>query len=111
MEAEGGACACKAKECGYCTMNVDCTEAGKTKCNTDKKKCVDCFPACSGETAECKADTGACVGCIVDTDCTQSDKAKCKDDTNICVRCTADKDCTEAEKPTCKADSGTCVAE
>src|SRR5215203_5945460 len=62
----------------------------RTVCTTDPD------PACSGETPRCLLQggpTGFCVGCIDNSDCTQTGRQACDPDTRTCRACAEHSDC------------------
>ena len=56
-----------------CTATADCADAGMS--------------------GVCETDSGKCVECLMDSDCTATTKPICDKTANTCVRCTTDAQC------------------
>lgn len=91
----------------------ECT--GGTQCDEDSGRCVECLQDsdCSaGSGGRCVA--GACAGCQADSDCVAPDAPHCDMAAERCVGCSEDAHCQGIEEgerslPVCDANAGRCV--
>jgi len=117
--------------CAECASNEDCSEPGKPACMLGKcRECGSqvscgsanaCYPKdfkcdtrctgdgdCPGDAAFCVAESGACVGCQVDSDCAATPKTPiCEPTRAQCSECRSDRDCGAAA-PACDLNDGKC---
>lgn len=73
----------------------------------DAPTTLTCAATCAGATPVCDTTTGACVGCLSNTDCSGATPA-CSPQSKMCVACVGDTDCSGAT-PACSATTATCV--
>jgi hypothetical protein len=81
------------KECAACASDADCTgKAAGEVCvlqGPNAGSCTHCTAAnkgaCTGATPTCDDATGQCVGCLVDTDCTDASKPRCDTTAHTCA--------------------------
>lgn len=100
---------CILGKCGECFDANDC--AVNEACYPREHECL---PVCNSnadcadvhDAHICDPDTGACVGCIDDTDC-PGDKPICEPERQQCAECASNADCGAAE-PACDLQSGEC---
>ncbi|HAA58957.1 MAG TPA: hypothetical protein DCE42_29640 [Myxococcales bacterium] len=89
--------ACSDTPEGGCKSSEDCKEAGKTVCDKNKEKCVQCLgdsDCASGETCD-TANNVCSKGCSLDSDC--KDTETCRN--GACVaKCNSNDDCKSTEK-------------
>jgi hypothetical protein len=99
---------------GLCSSNIECQPG--TVCDMTTNVCSKCKSNadCSGDLQNivCASD-GACVQCVVDSDCKLQKYAppqfvKCTPDSHTCVECLTDADCTIAPVPHCNVSTGFC---
>jgi MYXO-CTERM domain-containing protein len=84
---------------------VTCTENGCTACNT-AAACGESCTACDGADI-CDPTTLACTApCGDDGDCSDTTRPLCATDSGVCVECLSDDDCTEGG--TCNTDLNVC---
>ena len=111
--ANGPSCFDKFQKCS-CTTKTDCTKGSLTACAPPyaDAEYSHCQAACATDTdckasglEKCNTQTGICVGCLGDGDCT-SDAPICDDTSKMCVGCRDDNDCKDADAPFC--DAGQC---
>jgi Cys-rich repeat protein len=62
---------------------------------------------CPSSEPACDAATGACVACLVDSDCSSHDAPACAG--HRCVACTQDAHCSSPQAPACNTATSTCV--
>ncbi len=67
------------------TADADPTDAGGG--DTGEDSCGEC----TGETPVCDTETGTCVECLSDEDCTSSETPNCATDSNTCIACEPDE--------------------
>jgi hypothetical protein len=101
---------CVASQCG-CNGPADCIAPGALACAPNHRcgcgsnaDCVTDGGVGSGllPTPVCKTDTGTCVGCVTDADCTDPNNRVCDPTTNICLPCRTSVDCAKnADGPVC----------
>jgi hypothetical protein len=97
--------------CVQCLANTDCSNQGYCDPGSDTclPSCVTDPSQCSG-TQVCNPQTGGCVGCLHDSDCTVSEFPHCAPSgplQNQCVQCLAPNDCPE-NAPGCNTESASC---
>lgn len=105
----GGRPICVRGSCEECSATADCG-TGQACYTRD----FSCHPACSSNADcndpgqdLCDTKTGACVGCLTNTDC-GGGRPICDGTTGQCVSCLSNKDCGVAE-PVCNPREGACV--
>ena len=97
-----GASRCEGGECVGCEEDGDCAHIeGKTKCNEQEHRCVECKVDEECEGGRCRG--GECVECIEDEDCRCEDVGcnshrvcignECRDE---CMECERDEECEAA---------------
>ena len=118
---------CVANECEDCARDADCG-AGEPFCiQNDCRECRtdgDCGARqacdgdgecqsrcesnadCSGDRGVCMTETGACVECLSDADCTDSGKPGCLLRENKCEECSTNEHCDGDE--VCDVEDGKC---
>jgi hypothetical protein len=148
--ASGAVCAKNAGgQCVQCVGDEGCAKDSTTPICSSSNKCVGCGPvgdAGTGNGCQSNANghqcvtsgarTGACVECLLSTQCPGGDAANpvcntttnkcgaCVDDASCmakdpsrpgcaksgaCVQCTLDKHCSDPTKPICDTSSNRCV--
>lgn len=108
-DCEPGAPFCVLGRCEACRDAADCGtgQACFPREHTCKPKCAanaDCGP--ERETPLCDVATGACVGCLEETDC-PAGKPVCEPTRAQCSACASDADCGAAA-PACNLQEGKC---
>jgi Cys-rich repeat protein len=99
---------CVLGRCRQCEITADCG-AGQACYPRDHQ----CHPFCdaNGDCADvnnspfCDLETGACVGCVADSDC--GDQPFCNPTTGQCAECIGDADCG-VSSPFCDPSNGEC---
>lgn len=61
-----------------------------------------------GTAPLCLVETGACVECVTDADCSDGDRLLCEPVLQLCVECLSDGDCLDPSKPGCLIAEGRC---
>jgi hypothetical protein len=98
-----------------CSNSFTCTEVVGTEnnlCISNTDSCSLCFPGkCSGNTPNCIAETGECVGCVNSDDCEANEV--CTLESNRCVAsgpaCSEQSDCVEAGDKNICLEATVCV--
>jgi hypothetical protein len=95
----GNDCACASGVClsdggcGHCTLDTDCQDADRSRCDTSDNVCVACLPGATDNCSlrhYCDASSLTCLqGCKSGSDC-QSDQC---DSDHDCVGCAEDAEC------------------
>lgn len=102
---------CVDRRCVACEDNGSCS-ASAPVCDANARSCGPCTSEadCAGrsEAAHCLMTTGACVGCVNSSQCTEATAPICDATTQACRRCSADAECTSN---VCDRDAGACVPE
>ena len=96
--------------CNTVTGKCEAQTSQENKCQSD----VDCqstseTPICNKVTGKCEAQTSQENKCHTDGDC-PTDSPKCIENTGKCVVCLLNNDCTNDEKPRCIHETGKCEA-
>ncbi|MBR4986605.1 MAG: hypothetical protein IKY83_12810 [Proteobacteria bacterium] len=94
--------------CNTVTGKCEAQTSQENKCQSD----VDCqstseTPICNKVTGKCEAQTSQENKCHTDGDC-PTDSPKCNEDTGKCVACLLNNDCTNDENPRCIHETGKC---
>ena len=121
-----GKCQSKMQDENKCQNETDCQTTGGT-CNTSTGKCESSLPDGSkcGSNDDCKnmigtpvcnTSTGKCVECLLDDDCTDTEKLKCVPETGKCEAktpdgnaCKTSTDCLGTDDSVCNENTGKCV--
>ncbi len=108
-QADKPACNYREGECRECTDDRYCS-GNEPVCDTVKQTCQ---PRCTKEgdcrtkeLPECDLETGRCIACRADADCSDRKKPVC-DPNGVCVACSKDVPCGEKNR-VCIAPQGEC---
>jgi hypothetical protein len=102
---------------GKCCKDADCKEESKPRCKdpgSDTGKCVECLDNndCSEPEPACELGNNECVECTSNDHCSDTPNTPaCDTDTNTCVECTTHQHCSRVVHgpPYCNSDTHECV--
>ena len=113
--SSGRVCDLETHSCVECREDAQCLAspdaARRPICNPDTKLCVGCLndlQCTTGEASRCNVVEHQCTGCTSSTQCEGG--AECNTSTGACVECVVNSDCADVEgRPFCESTQGRCV--